>query len=273
MDRFTVDRNKCMRDGLCAAVCPMRIIHDTDTGIPSQETGLASQCIDCGHCVAICPAGALSLGAMNADSCVPLGGGWRINPDIFDRFARGRRSIRNFKPDLIDRSIIARMISIAGYAPTAKNRQPIEWLVIQGKDKIHGIAGEVIAFMRIAIEKKLPAAHSLGMSALVEAWDRGEDRICRGAPSLIIAHAKKDDPHAQMSAANALAYLELAAAAFGAGTCWSGFLYAAATMYPQLNNVIGLPDGHGCFGGVMAGYPEYEFARIPDRKKPRIIWL
>ena len=66
MDLFTVDKEKCTGDGICAAVCPGRLIKAPEIGdYPTPVPGAGEMCIKCGHCLAACPRGALSLQGMD----------------------------------------------------------------------------------------------------------------------------------------------------------------------------------------------------------------
>ena len=56
----------------------------------------------------------------------------------------------------------------------------------------------------------------------------GRIRSCRGAPSLILAHGDANTPWNAIDCAAAVSYLELALHSYGIGTCWSGFVIAAA---------------------------------------------
>ena len=60
MSLFMIDHEKCTRDGLCATDCPANIIAMNEHG-PEPVEGAEQSCINCGHCVAICPYGALTL--------------------------------------------------------------------------------------------------------------------------------------------------------------------------------------------------------------------
>ena len=57
---FSVDYSKCNQDALCALECPAKIIEMDDKG-PMVIEGTEDTCIQCGHCVAICPEAALTL--------------------------------------------------------------------------------------------------------------------------------------------------------------------------------------------------------------------
>ncbi len=53
--------------------------------------------------------------------------------DIHD-FLRSRRSVRRFRPDPVARPLVERLLSTAVYAPSAHNRQPWRFCVVQGND-------------------------------------------------------------------------------------------------------------------------------------------
>lgn len=48
---------------------------------------------------------------------------------------KARRSIRKFKPDPIAREVVEEILLAASLAPSAKNRQPWRFVVVQGKAK------------------------------------------------------------------------------------------------------------------------------------------
>ena len=152
-------------------------------------------------------------------------------------------------------------------AATGSNRQPVQWLVVHDSDEVHKLAGQVIDWMR-HLASENPSGGS--WSRIVATWDAGVDYICRGAPHLIIAHAPKGS--STTDCAIALTYLELAAPAFGLGTCWGGFLNAAANAWPSVQETLSLPEGNISYGVMMVGYPKYEYHRLPLRNEAEIIW-
>ena len=49
----------------------------------------------------------------------------------------GRRSIRRFRPDPLPRATIERLVAAAAQAPSARNRQPWRFVVLQGQARLH----------------------------------------------------------------------------------------------------------------------------------------
>ena len=97
MNKIYVDNEKCRHDGICATVCPMRIIEMKGSPpVPGLAAGLEELCITCGHCVAVCPHGALSLDEMKAEDCPPVRAELALGSEQAAQFFRSRRSIRTY---------------------------------------------------------------------------------------------------------------------------------------------------------------------------------
>jgi nitroreductase len=229
--------------------------------------GGENNCIDCGHCVAVCPEGALSHRLMAVADCPPVHENWAPTPEFIEHYMRARRSVRAYEERPVDRDVLARLIDIARFAPTGSNKQMVRWLVIHDSDRVREVAQHTIDWMRHKADED-PSATS--QRRILAAWDSGVEYICRSAPHLIIAHAPAGG--SSTNCAIALSYLELAAPAFGVGTCWAGFVNAAANAWAPLQDMLGLPEGHTSYGGLLLGYPRHRYHRLPLRNAAQIIW-
>jgi len=271
MNQLNVDTGKCKHDGICAAVCPMNII-ELKEGIPALVTGLEELCIKCGHCVVVCPHGALSLNDMKAGDCPQIRKELALGMAQAEQFLRSRRSIRTYLDKAVEREKLAKLIDMAHYAPTGTNSQLVQWLVINSREQLHSLAGMVVDMLRHLIKEGHPLAKAYRLERSVEAWEAGKDPVLRGAPALVIAHAPKGYPIAQVDSTIAITFLDLAAPAAGLGACWAGFFMMAAAQWPPLQQALALPEGHACFGAMMVGYPAYEYQRMPLRKETMVSW-
>ncbi|MGB4313845.1 MAG: nitroreductase family protein, partial [bacterium] len=136
--------------------------------------------------------------------------------DLFTAI-KGRRSCRKYKPDVVPREKIERILQAANWAPSGRNWQQWEFLVVSGekRDKIGQLYGELAAQRWPDPQARTPEqkvflqwAETLG-----------------GAPVVIVALTKTDaDPNTRKmnleSVAAAFQNLLLAAYAEGLGTCW-----------------------------------------------------
>jgi nitroreductase/NAD-dependent dihydropyrimidine dehydrogenase PreA subunit len=273
MSLFTVDKKECRRDGLCVAECPAKIIEIIGKeDFPTPIDGAEGLCINCGHCVSICPHQALSLKTMSPKECLPVRKELLLSPEQCEHFLRSRRSIRSYKEKRVSRDLLQKLIEIARCAPTGHNSQSVHWLVIEDATEVRRLGGLVADWMRSLLKEMAEYALSMNMDRVVDSWDKGIDRILRCAPHLIVAHGLSTMPLSKSSCFIALTYLELAAPSLGLGTCWAGYFNAAANFYPPLQEALALPKDHLPYGSAMIGYPMYRYQRMPPRNKPEISW-
>ena len=150
---LTIDENKCKRDGICVAECPRRIIFQNDAeSFPQIAQTDTASCMLCGHCVAVCPHGALSVDGMTIDDCPEIEKGLSLSWEQSIQFLRSRRSIRLFKSKAVTPQELEQLIRAASYAPTASNAQNLQWTVIQGREKLETFSQHTIDWMERIIE-------------------------------------------------------------------------------------------------------------------------
>ncbi|MBW1682056.1 MAG: nitroreductase family protein [Deltaproteobacteria bacterium] len=274
MPYFEVDPDKCKRDAICVAECPARVIEmKTPQDPPTASEDFADYCIRCGHCVAVCPAGAFSLEGMPPSDCPEIKKDLMITSAQAEQFLRSRRSIRSFKKKRVEKEKLETLMRVACYAPSAKNMQPWHWIVVENPDRVKELAGMVVDWMRDVIRQSPDPAAVATLARVTAAWDQGEERVCRGAPHVIVLHGQRDWGYGSEDGALALAYLELYAPMLGLGSCWGGYFYTAVNGYPPLARALGIPEEHRAYGAVMVGYPRFSYRRQPTREAPRIVWL
>jgi nitroreductase/NAD-dependent dihydropyrimidine dehydrogenase PreA subunit len=268
---FEVDENKCVRDGLCAEDCRLIEMRDPDS-FPTPISGAEELCVHCGHCVAVCPTGALTLQNMGPGDCTEIEKKLVINWPQAEQFLRSRRSIRRYKDNPVEREKLDQLIQTAGYAPSAHNARPVHFLMIEDRKEIKRLSGLIVDWLRTLLKNFPDLVAPYHFDRVIEYWDNGGDPICRNAPHLVIAHAVESTQLANVDCVLALAYLELAAMPLGLGATWAGYIMTAAGMNPEFHKALVLPEGHKCFGAMMVGYPAYGFARMPQRTSPPVTW-
>lgn len=271
MSLFTIDPSKCKKDHICVAICPLGNIEQVD-GVPTPVKDAEESCINCGHCVAACPTGALSHRAMKPGECTPIKPGLSLNAEQAEQFLRGRRSIRTYRTDPVDRAALVRLIGTASTGPSGHNTQPVEWLVIHDTAEVRRLTVFVIDWMRFMLQQQPDFAKMIRLDDVVDKWGKGYDGVCRSAPHVVLTYAHKDNGMAPSACTIAMAYLELAAQAIGLGACWAGYFDMAARYWPPLQKELGLPEDKVSYGAMMIGYPKFKYYRIPLRKDARISW-
>jgi nitroreductase/NAD-dependent dihydropyrimidine dehydrogenase PreA subunit len=273
---INVNSDLCSQCGICSKVCPMGIIDPAnEVQLPRVHEGMGAVCLSCGHCEAFCPSGALTftdMGSKAHESVISKGA---ISPENLGLFLKSRRSIRTYKPIEVPHATIESILDIVRYAPSGGNRQLVEWLVIHDPHVVREIAEQTIDWEREVAKSSLPMASMA--SAMVAAWDKGTDVICRGAPHIILALMDEDKVMAMGDvitgdAVIALTHFEIAAQAFGIGTCWAGVLLIASQNRSSLLEYLNLPEGRRIVNAMLFGYPQYAPQFIPERNPPHVTW-
>ena len=273
MITMSVDKKVCVGDGVCVEVCPIQILKmNGKEHVPEYIPGGGDICINCGHCFAACPHGAITLSTMDAKDAMRLYDSALPSAEQVELLLKGRRSIRKYKNDPVAKETLEKLLDIARYAPSGINRQPVNWAAVMGQDNVHDLSGFVVAWMKGLLDANSPLAESLGFARLVEAWKKGEDRICRGAPCVVVAYGLKDDPMVPQSCTIAGSYLELAAFGLGLGACWAGYVNMAINMDENVRKFTGISARAIAGAVMMVGYPKYRYNRIPARNAVKILW-
>jgi nitroreductase len=226
--------------------------------------------MDCGHCVAVCPHGALNHERIPAEGSPIIREQLCINEEQAVQFLRSRRSIRRYLEKPVEKEKIRKLIATARYAPTGGNSQLVEWLVLSDKSQIRRIAGMTIDWLRPVVKDPAVIAARPYLSMLVAAWDAGFDTVLRNAPVVVIASAPSEAMNGMVDLTIALSYLDLLAPAMGLGTCWAGLLQGALLASPSIKAAVGLPESHPHHYPIMVGYPDAKYYRLPERRAPRI---
>ena len=262
-----VDPNRCVKCGACVKDCIVEILKPGADGFPAVAPELERYCLNCQHCLAVCPQGAVSIfGKRPEDSLPPppleMG-------EYMERLVVNRRSCRRFLDKNVDPRIITRILSAMAAAPTGGNAQDVEYTVIDDKERVREIWKEAYAVMDAKAKRHI-YTHSFsdfyyGKMKESEKTVRKDDLLFCGAPHLFIAHEKCVGKWAEDSKVNcniATAYFELLCNAHGLGTTIMSYSAEVLNeLAPKAREMLGIPREHYTGLIVGFGYPEIENAR------------
>lgn len=188
-----------------------------------------------------------------------------------------RRSLRRYQPEPVAPEIIERILTAAIWAPSAHNRQPWRFAVIQTTDQKENLAQAMGARLR----RDLEADHA--PEAVIAAdVGRSYDRIT-SAPVLIMLCLSMEDMDvytdarrnqfeylmAVQSAAMAGQNLLLAASEAGLGACWMcAPLFCPDVVCEALN----LPPDWQPQGLITLGYPAQEREKTRKSLESSVLW-
>ncbi len=286
MSWVTIDKDKCNDCGICAVRCP-RCFTFTDKNISVQAD--ENCCIICGHCVSLCPTGAIAHSRMDANNFESAGTPVQYQPDEFMRFIRQRRSHRHFKDKVVSKDTIEHLIEAARYAPTGGNVQGVDIIVLEDDERKKMLSDLTIDFfaeMGLKAAEKLktmpddlqtPARLQLEKTAryrknMLLAKSIGYDPIFHHAPLVLIFHSLLETSTPKDNCVIASTTVGLFGRTLGLEFTYIGLLEMAARSYPPLAEAIGLPEGHEVQSVLIVGYPKLKYLRLVDRKPLNVRW-
>ena len=140
MPVIKINPDICQRCFTCTETCPMLIFAKKDKeSIPDILNDNLQFCLICGHCMAICPKGAITHDSYPPGSIIPVNREILPSSDQVIEMLRTRRSIREFKDKPVERDLIERIINVARCAPSDHNRQDTEYIVVQERSTLDKI--------------------------------------------------------------------------------------------------------------------------------------
>ena len=273
-----VDPATCIRCGACQDVCPTHIFSLSDMGVTAQYE---EHCIFCGHCIAVCPTDSVRHSGLDAAGFIPIDEDKEVSADSIYQFLQGRRSCRAYKKKVPPREVLERLVDAARFAPTGHNYQDVSFMVITDAEiirKLSGLTAEFLGGLAAMMEENpgafderiLGFLHGFKMN--YDFYKKGEDRIFRGAPAVVLTHGASANNMMAHNCHNALFHIALMAEAMGLGSCINGYFPGAAPHVPGIGEILALPEGHELYGCVTVGYPARKYKKIPARNEADVIW-
>ena len=155
-----IDTDSCSKCGECARICAnSKVIEMGGDGYPRFEREL--QCIHCGHCLAICPSGAITFEFRGEDPSGDFVVGPRdlgpvsTGPEYLLQALDSTRSCRFFDGRPVEDGKLERVLETMIRSPSAGNEQNRNFYVFGDKLKVGELDADTAAYYR-----KLNAAMS-----------------------------------------------------------------------------------------------------------------
>ncbi len=212
--------------------------------------------------------------------------------DIFEA-VRSRMSIRSFRPDPVEKSVLKEIIETACQSPSAMNTQPWEFVVVTGEplEEIKaencrrfragekpGSEHEVIGWPKESVYRERQVELAKGLFSVMEI--RREEKEKRqewmergfgffGAPAAIFLLTDRSltETGPLLDLGAAMQTLCLAALPLGLGTC----IEDQGVMYPDgVRRIAGIPEEKRIIISVAIGYPDESFPanRFRSHREP-----
>lgn len=280
---------KCNSCGLCVKDCVAGVWRDTK-GV--AEVAAPQLCSFCGHCLAVCPKDAIVHEGLDLSQVRKVDKN-RLDPAVFREVVLGRRSIRRYRQGPVPEDVIADILDLSAFSPTASNKQDVAYTVITDPGVLGAVSETVFGIGRklYNLFTKWPGKWVYGalnfiapgndlarymepMPYYLRQVDQdGRDLILHNAPVLILAHAPKKGRFHCENCNIAAANIMNDAHVRGLGTCYIGFLVLALKFSPFLRKQVQVARHRRVYACLVMGYPAYGYGRIPPRRRRTINWI
>ena len=252
MNPITIDCDKCIVCLKCVDDCPNSYLFLENDEIHTSPKG----CMECGHCYAICPQGAITMtNYYFIDEAVVLMS--EIDSETLLNAMKSRRTIRKFKPDLVEDEKIEKILEAGRYSPTGANKQMISYTILGSKQK----EAEEICLNLFRKGKKFGSV----FASYLKRIEIDDDFFFKGAPLVIVVASKST-----VDGGLASSYMEIMAESLGLGVLYSGFFVMCSKMSRSLKKLLDLEKGYDVVTCMVIGYPDVKYQRIVPRKELKV---
>lgn len=253
----TVDYSKCIGCGKCVDDCINQYIvlkeNDGHKHASFKERG---RCLECGHCNAICPVGAITGGKVQ--SAID------ISDELLLLMAK-KRTVRHYKKgSSIDKTALDRIILAAQSAPTDRNRKSARILLV--KDCLPQVYNLALDYL-VEEVKRTGTINPLYVPTMT--LDSNREEILWNAEYLVVFVGSSSNlTDAVISAER----MQLEAVNLGIGTAYRGDMKLAIHKVEKLRELLGIKKNEEALVTFAMGISSVEYIR-PAVKTNREVYF
>ena len=252
---ITIDEERCIGCSLCVKDCPGSCLSVENGKAQARQIG----CIQCGHCYAICPQGAVRMTEYDCTD-EPVVSMTELDSSTLLAAMRSRRTIRQFTDEPVEKDKIRKILEAGRYSPTGGNSQTVSFTILGSRQD----AAEKIC---VNLFRKAKDAGSVVVSGL-KSFEIPDNFFFKGAPLVILVSSRST-----VDAGLASSYMEIMAESLGLGVLYSGFFITCTRISRKLRSLLRIPRGQKAVTCMIIGYPAVRYRRIVPRKplKARVL--
>jgi nitroreductase len=176
---------------------------------------------------------------------------------------KGRRAIRNYKPENLEPEVLQRLLNVACYAPSGMNARKVRFTVVDDREKLATLRDDMMKGLgQLVRENKLPEGMEFFANFYLAWKEQGIDTLFRGAPHFLVVSAPQNIVTPVQDCLIAMTTFEIFAQTLGVGTVWDGLAkWAINDLMPEFRSRLGIPEDHVIGYAMAFGRPAVEYAR------------
>jgi nitroreductase len=177
---------------------------------------------------------------------------------------KNRRSIRAFKSEQIKDEELKEIIDAGIYAPSASNKQPWHFTVVQNKELLDLLND---GFKELAKKSDNDYVKRVG--------DNESFHVFYNSPTVILISGDENNDYASVDCAAAAENMLIAAEAQDIGSCWIGFIAYLLNSEEGKKYIkeLGIPEGYKQIHAVAVGYKKVNRTTAPARKENSVNYI
>jgi nitroreductase/NAD-dependent dihydropyrimidine dehydrogenase PreA subunit len=277
----TINQDKCTFCKLCLRQCSSPVFSPDEK---EKKISIIEDigCIACGHCIAICPVGALSV-----DEKLPEPIKKYPNPDELLLTLRSRRSMRKYEKKQISDDILLKLTDFIRFAPTGSNSESTRIIFLKDEKKRRDVT-KVLMRLYIILKsltsfflvkwifyliygKKRAKTLKKALDNMIKNYKSGRDPLFFNAPVIIFIYTfKKESSTPKDDSCYALYNAVLGAESFGLSTCINQLaVISFNSRKRKVRKILELPRKAKIYASASLGYPGFSYKRVVFRKEAR----
>ena len=180
------------------------------------------------------------------------------------KIIKNRRSTRAFQLEQLKDEEIQAILDAGIYAPSATNKQPWHFTVVQNKELIDRLSN---TFKELAKKSDNEYIEKVG--------NNEKFHVFYNAPTVILISGDENNNYSSVDCAAATENMLIAAESLGIGSCWIGFIAYLLNSEEgkELIKELGIPQGFKQIHSVALGYKRVNISNAPGRKENTVNYI